>query len=274
MLMDYLFRFPGFLTRACTLSYDDGVRDDVRLIEIMRKYGLKGTFNINSKNLEGTERCLSADEIKALDGDDIEIAIHGFNHLSLPRVTMPLAMRDVVEDRSNLEKTFDRIVRGMAYAYGTYNEEIIEMLRGAGVAYSRTTESTESFDLPTEWLALHPTCHHNNPRLFELIDEFFKEPVKKSPLNIRPRLFYLWGHSYEFPRDNNWDVIEKFGQIMAERNDVWHATNMEIYKYVKAFESLIFSSDLSRVENPSATDLYICYNGNNVLVKAGETVRL
>jgi len=47
--MSKLFvRFPGFRDKAVTLSYDDGVRQDKRLISIMQKYGLKGTFNINS----------------------------------------------------------------------------------------------------------------------------------------------------------------------------------------------------------------------------------
>ena len=40
--------FPGGLKRALTLSYDDGVEQDVRLIEIMNRHGLKGTFNLNS----------------------------------------------------------------------------------------------------------------------------------------------------------------------------------------------------------------------------------
>ena len=74
MIMENLLRFPGFLTRACTLSYDDGVRDDARLIEIMRKYGLKGTFNLNSCNLQGAGgRCHTADEIKELFGEDTKV---------------------------------------------------------------------------------------------------------------------------------------------------------------------------------------------------------
>ena len=274
MLMENFLKFPGFLDKACTLSYDDGVRDDARLIEIMRKYGLKGTFNLNSQNLVGSERCHSAEEIKALFGEDTEIALHGFHHHSLAKVSIPLAMREVVMDRETLEKNFGQIIRGMAYANGSYNDEVIELLRGAGVVYSRTTKATESFDLPENWLALHPTCHHNHPRLFELVDEFFAPCTKRSSWSKKPKLFYLWGHSYEFPRDNNWDVIEKFGQKMAERDDVWHATNMEIYKYVEAFNRLVFSSDLTLVENPSAIDVYVCYKGNNVLVKAGETAKL
>ena len=274
MKLQSFFRFPGFLSKACTLSYDDGVREDERLIEIMRKYGLKGTFNINSQNLAGANgRCLTADEIKEIFGDDTEIAIHGYRHLSLPDVTPAIAMRDVVADRENLESTFERVVCGMAYAYGTYSDEVVEMLRAAGVAYARTTLSTESFNLPEEWLTLHPTCHHNNPKLFDLVDEFLEEDSPKF-WRKKPKLFYLWGHSYEFPRDDNWHVIERFGEIMSKRDDVWMATNMEIYKYIEAFNRLIFSADISYVENPSAIDVYFCNKGKNVILKAGTTTKL
>lgn len=272
MIMDNYLRFPGFLSKACTLSYDDGVKDDARLIEIMRKYGLRGTFNLNSHNLEEpSERCHSAEQIKALFGDDTEIALHGYKHMSLAKVTPPLAMRDVVADRGYIESTFGRIVRGMAYANGSYNDEVIEMLRGAGVVYSRTTKATEAFEFPEEWLAWHPTCHHNHPRLFELVEEFFAPPKMNYFWAMRPRLFYLWGHSYEFPRDNNWDVIEKFAEKMTKSGEVWHATNMEIFNYVEAFKRLAFSSDMSLVHNPTSTEIYLCCHGNNILVKPGAT---
>ena len=41
-------RFPGGLAKALTFSYDDGVEQDIRLVEILDKYGMKGTFNLNS----------------------------------------------------------------------------------------------------------------------------------------------------------------------------------------------------------------------------------
>ncbi len=34
--------------KAITFSFDDGVLQDIRTIEILDKYGLKGTFNLNS----------------------------------------------------------------------------------------------------------------------------------------------------------------------------------------------------------------------------------
>ena len=41
-------KFPGGLLKALTLSYDDAVIQDIPMIELMQKYGIKGTFNINS----------------------------------------------------------------------------------------------------------------------------------------------------------------------------------------------------------------------------------
>lgn len=40
--------FPGGRKKAFTLSSDDGVTQDTRLTELMRKYGIKGTFHLNS----------------------------------------------------------------------------------------------------------------------------------------------------------------------------------------------------------------------------------
>ena len=39
--------FPQGKPKALTLSYDDGVTQDERLIALMKKYGIRGTFNLN-----------------------------------------------------------------------------------------------------------------------------------------------------------------------------------------------------------------------------------
>ena len=47
--------------KAVTFSYDDGVTQDVHLVELLNKYDLKCTFNINSQLLAPgsvTIRCI------------------------------------------------------------------------------------------------------------------------------------------------------------------------------------------------------------------------
>ena len=48
MAKKVFMRFPGGLGKALTLSYDDGVEQDIKLIDILNRYGLKCTFNLNS----------------------------------------------------------------------------------------------------------------------------------------------------------------------------------------------------------------------------------
>ena len=267
-------RFPGFKQKALTLSYDDGVKQDRRLIELMQKYGVKGTFNINSglyaKVTGGSGNRLTLEECKELYlNSGMEVAVHGYRHAKILELNSANQILEIIKDREELEKTYDRIIQGMAYAYGDYNDEVVEILKLCGIKYARTTISNENFDIPTDFLRLPATCHHKNAKLFELLEEFLK-PEEERYVNRNPRLFYLWGHSYEFDNDNNWNVIEEFLSKVGNRDDVWYATNMEVYDYVKAYDNLVFSLDGKTVHNPSAIDVYIDYYGNNV-IKPGET---
>ena len=109
-------RFPNFKFKAVTLSYDDGARQDKRLISIMQKYGIKGTFNINSgyfsTELSSEEKgVMTKDEaVELYANSGMEVAIHGFKHLPLGEVDTALAIDDVLKDRKELESIFGKII--------------------------------------------------------------------------------------------------------------------------------------------------------------------
>lgn len=276
--MRYPFlRFPGFRMKAVTLSYDDGVIYDKKLIEIMSANRLKGTFNINAglfASKPGERRMTSEEAIELYTSSGNEAAVHGFRHLSLAEVDSAMAVNDVLADRIALEKLFGRPVKGMAYANGSFSDSVVEILKNCGIVYSRTTVSTEKFDLPNDWLRLPATCHHAHPHLMELAKQFIEAPQGRYYWSHTPQLFYLWGHSYEFNDNNNWHIIEEFASYIGNRDNVWYATNMEIYDYVKAYEALQFSADGSFVYNPGPTDVFICYMGREYLICAGAVVSL
>ena len=274
-------RLPGFKLKAVTLSYDDANRQDKRLISIMKEHGLKGTFNINSCAYGGqftgeeTGRMSRQEAIDLYTNcENVEVAIHGYCHLSLPEISEEKAIDEIVTDRKDLEKTFNRVVKGMAYAYGTYNDQVVEMLKRVGVDYARTTICTGKFDLPTDWLRLPTTCHHKDECLMQFAKEFVEIQENDRFWSNDLKMFYLWGHSYEFDKDNNWNVIEDFAKYIGNREDIWYATNGEIYKYMKAAESLRYSIGGGFVENPSALDIYINYFGLKRVVPAGKTIRI
>lgn len=278
--MHYIhMRFPGGKQKALTLSYDDGVEQDVKLISIMKKHGLKGTFNLNSGRFapEGTVyppgtigRLMTKSAALALYKDSgMEVAVHGVWHCDLEELPDSLCRQEVLEDRLNLERDFGGIVRGMAYPNGGYSDAVVDTLAHCGIAYSRTTICTHNFSLPTDWLRLPTTCHHADPQLMALAEKFVASPTWE-----RAQLFYLWGHSYEFERDNNWDVIEEFAEYIGGRDNIWYATNIEIYDYIAAFRGLHISVDGERVYNPSAIPVYLEVDKVGVCVEPGQTVSL
>lgn len=272
-------RFPGGKQRALTFSYDDGVEQDQRLVELFQKYNLRATFNLNSGQYapEGTvypkgqihRRMTEAAVTELYNKDGIEVAVHGATHPWLDHLPANMCTKDLLDDREKLESQFDTIVRGMAYPFGTYSDEVVDCMRSVGIVYSRTVHSSYDFNMPNDWMRLPATCHHNDPALMNLAHRFLEESSWG-----RPWMFYLWGHSYEFEENNNWEVIEEFVELMANREDIWYATNIEIYDYQEAFHRLLFSMDGTIVTNPTAYELWFFLNGQEYSIKPGETLHL
>lgn len=277
-------RFPAGKTKALTLSYDDGVKADLRLSEIITKYGIKCTFNINTSNFEtNSPNKLTVEEIQtAIIDRGHEVAVHGERHIAPGNAEPVRAIADILNCRITLENTFNRIVRGMAYPDSGIRrmegENNYPNIRGyvenLGIVYSRTLGGdNNSFLMPTDWYAWMPTAHHNNSSLLKWAEEFVNLDVKEQYLTRQyPRLFYLWGHSYEFNNNDNWDVIEKFCETVADKDDIWYATNIEIYEYTKAYNSLVCSADCKRIFNPTLYEIFFSIDNNEYSIKPGETL--
>ncbi len=266
--------FPNFAKKALTFSYDDGVKEDRQFIALLNKYGLKGTFNLNSGlMLEGNdENKIKPEEIATLY-EGHEVAVHTVHHPFLEKMPESVITTEVLDDRRNLEKFVNYPVRGMAYPFGTYDERVINVLKACGIKYSRTTEAHHNFILPTNWLKMPSTCHHADQRLFELGDKFVKsEPKKESRFTTHAWLFYVWGHTYEFRTEEDWTRIEEFFKLVSNKADVWYATNIEIYDYIEAYRALEYSVDLTRVYNPSAVDVYLIHEEKEYKIPSGKTV--
>ena len=277
--MELLLRYPDWKDRALTFSYDDGTEQDAWLIEKLAQAGMRGTFNLNSGMFRPEERpksktalCrrLSASEAKALySAPHVEVAAHGRLHEHLEFMTNARQVYEFASDKAALEKLFGRLVCGGAYAYGTYAPQTPALLAACGLGYCRTVRDTEEFRLPENFLTWNPTCRHTNPRLMALADRFLSEPVK-----LQPRLFYLWGHTFELERDNGWDGMEAFLRTMAHIDALWYAANGEIYRYVQAFHRLETGSDGTILYNPTAQKLWLLAGGERRTIAPGETLFL
>lgn len=282
-----MLRFPEGKSKAVTFSYDDGCRADKRLAQTVTDYGIKCTFNINSAYLGKSEDDwhLTKDEIeKYILANGHEIAVHGAQHKANGILRTAEGIQDVINCRLALEKDFKRIVRGMAYPdtgisrfhNGTAYGDIKNYLTELDIAYARALgEKNDSFELPSDWHRWMPNAHHNDGDVLEKIESFLSMELKNIYYPHRtPKLFYLWGHAYEFDDKNNWNRLEEICQKLGDREDIWYATNIEIYEYVTAYLSLVFSADCSVIHNPTAMTLWFEADGTLYTVKPDETLYL
>jgi peptidoglycan/xylan/chitin deacetylase (PgdA/CDA1 family) len=286
--MYYRFlRFPGGKPKAVTFSYDDAPRYDLQMLEIMDKYGIKCTVNVNNYVVDDEKRGskLTPDEIrKHVIGKGHEVALHCATHKAPGRLSTIDGIHEVLDNRLVLEKEFGGIIRGMAYpdsgitkidcSNGVTKSQIKNYLKDLGVAYSRSLAGdNDRFVLPEDWHEWIPSAHHTNPKVFDYIDSFLTLEVEKMYITSQyPRLLYIWGHSYEFNNDNNWDLLEEICKRLSNKEDIWYATNIEIYDYVNAYNSLISSADGYTLYNPTLITVWFSTRNRMYKIEPGETV--
>lgn len=258
--------FPNGKYKVLTMSYDDGKAADRRLVEIFNQYRIKGSFHINSGLLGKGDRIPAAEVANLYKGH--EVSAHTVTHPTIARSPKEQLIEEVRKDRKALEQIVRYPVRGLSYPNGSYNNQIKEMLPYMGIEYARTVHSTGNFAIPDNFMEWQPTCHHNQ-NLLELAEEFIH--LHKSQYLY---MFYVWGHSYEFDLDQNWDKIEKFCRLTSDRGDIWYATNIQIVDYIHAFHRLQFSADSQFVYNPSAISVWLSVDGDIVEVEGGKQVDL
>ena len=260
--------FPGGKHKALTLSYDDGKTQDRRLVEIFNRYGIKGTFNLNSGLFTPKYERIDPSEIPELYKGH-EVACHTVTHPTIARCPLPEVAQEVINDRAWLEAKTGTPVRGLAYPNGSLSKDIENLLPACGIRYARVVGSSDSFALPENPYRWQATCHHNH-RLMELGEQFlglFKQQYLY--------LMYVWGHSYEFDNNDNWDLIEGFCKMMSGKEDIWYCTNIEFWDAMDNFARLQFAADNSFVHNPNAADCWIRVNdGDPIRIPAGETITL
>ncbi len=283
--MRYRFlRFPGGKEKAVTLSYDDGKAEDIRFSEIVTEYGLKCTFNLNSEKQR--EFFLTKAEIEEYFlKNGHEVAVHGAYHKAEGCLRPIEGIRDVLDCRLELENKLGIIIRGMAYPdtgvsvilNQTSYDEIKRYLKELDIVYARTINGdNNSFMLPGDWYAWMPTAHHSNPHLSEYIDEFMSIDLKRGifPAGHYPRLFYMWGHSFEFERENNWELLYRICDKLAGNENVWYATNIDIYEYVNAYNRLVYSADGTIIYNPTLFEIWFYSDGEIYKISPGETLKI
>lgn len=217
--------------KAFTMSYDDGVEQDRKLVEIINRYNLKCTFNLNSGIMTPKSHWLCGlTDIRRMSPEGLpelymghEIAAHCKTHTNLTELGDDEIRRELLEDKAALERLFGCEVNGMAYPYGAYDDRVINIINNCGFAFARTVADTHDFKMPDDLLKFGATCHHDYRETDQLLDRFISYDCEE------PAVFCIWGHSYEFEVNGNWDRLERICEKIAGRDDIFYGTNSQIF---------------------------------------------
>lgn len=231
--------------KAITFSYDDGVQQDKRLIEILDRYSLKSTFNINSglfdkhtsheATIFGTKTIFNnhripVDEFKQVY-ENHEVAAHSVHHPILTQLSDDDVVFQMREDAINLEKLTGYKINGFAYPGGYceyYDERVKNLIKdNTNLYYGRTAKSCYSFDVPRDLMMFFPTVSQREIEMREkLARDFIHLETEK------PQIFYIWGHSYELDvNERIWTEFERFCELIAGKDDIYYGTNDQVFRY-------------------------------------------
>lgn len=196
------------------LSFDDGTIYDRRFTELLNKYSIRGTFNLNS-GLEDfvwyyedrfpIRRQILSETVDAYRGH--EIASHSLHHHWLNTLTPPQISREIGADCEALKKIFGLEEIGFGVPFTACDEREIKIIRKF-VRYIRLSEFADGFDLPKD--PYHIPIHglYNDADIREKITRF-------AECGLENALFVMAGHSYELEVLQDWEYMENLLQFIS-----------------------------------------------------------
>lgn len=194
-------------------SWDDGVKEDLKVIKLLKKYNLPGIFFIpieswGFKNLEKYK--------------DFEIGCHTYSHPpDLKKCDDPTLIHEIWEARSMIKYAdypFEKPI-WFCYPRGRYDKRIIQEVKDAGFKYARTTKIgiANKDTYPYEVPGFH--CFQRREYYGKDWLEAIKEEINTFSKMKRNPEVHIWGHSWEIEKNKEWDKLEKLFKHLNENSD-------------------------------------------------------
>ena len=266
--------YPYGKKKAFNVTYDDGVLQDVRFVALLNRYGLKGTFNLNSalmKNeFEWTHETglvvkrLCTDAVRNLYAGH-EVASHTLNHPYMHDLSWEGVVWELSQDKKNLEALFETEVKGFAVPFDYYSDMIAACVQECGFVYGRISEMSHSFCPQKDYYRWKATVFHCEACLEDLTTQFVETDEELA-------LFQIVGHSYDLDTENMWERMEAVFQTISNQEDILPMTTIEIIEYLKAMEQVEITDE--SIRNHSDRSLWFAVDDMIYEVKPAENVLL
>lgn len=264
--------YPQGKSKAFNITYDDGVVQDIRFVALLDKYGIKGTFNLNSQLMEQEFEWTHPKgfAVKRLPKDAVvnlyknhEVASHTLTHPYMHDMSENEILHQMGLDAYKLEQIFGRRISGFAVPFSYYSNLIAQCAEHTGFEYARKSDESLSYKPPEDYYHWQTGIFHLNPKLEQFAENFFTTEQELALLQIV-------GHSYDLDAENMWEYIENLLQKISADEDIISMTNIEIVRYLKAVRAAEITENC--IKNNSDTVLWFSVGGKIISVKAGESI--
>ena len=233
--------------RIVTTSWDDGDYADLKLAELLRSKGIRGTLYVP---IHYRERPLGHSDLRALASEGFEIGAHGWSQRHLWGLQPQELAEEVRPCKWVLEDIIGREVAMFCYPRGRYDATVVQALRNAGYRGARTVRMLatrpdfNAFEMPTT-LQVFPhvrfTYLKNAARARKL--ETWQSCLVQMPqlgswVELGKRLFdrvlenggvwHLFGHSWEIESLGLWNDLRELLDYVSGREDVAYVPNCAV----------------------------------------------
>lgn len=264
--------YPGGKAKAFNVTYDDGVLQDIPFVSLLNRYGLKGTFNLNSGLMEaefawthptGALIRRLPSKIAASLYEGHEVASHTVSHPYMENLSDEELRYQLGRDKEALEQLFGREIPGFAVPFDHFSDRIAHCARQCGFAYARTSRETYSYRPPRDCFAWGAGAYHVMPGFRDFAEGFFHTEEELA-------LCQIVGHSYDLDTEGLWGPMETLFRRVAEDPNTAPMTHLELVRYLQAMDRAIITDE--RIENPSDQTLWFNRNGHILSLAPGEAI--
>ncbi|MBR2029119.1 MAG: polysaccharide deacetylase family protein [Oscillospiraceae bacterium] len=264
--------YPYGKKKAFNITYDDGVTQDIRFVELLNRYGIKGTFNLNSQLMAEEFEWIHPNgfAVKRLPVETVvelyknhEVASHTLTHPYMHDMSEGEIMYQLGHDKYMLSQIFGREISGFAVPFSFYSDLIADCAQRLGFEYARKSDESLSYMPSCDWYHWKTGIFHLNAQFKQFAENFFAAEEELAFLQIV-------GHSYDLDAENMWGYMENLLCRIAGDDDILSMTNIEIVRYLKAMQSAEISDGYIR--NNSDTELWFENDGKIISVRPYETV--
>ena len=266
--------YPGGKSRAFSVTYDDGVLQDVPFVALLNRYGIKGTFNLNAALMEqefvwqhecGMEvRRLPPQQVVGLY-EGHEVASHTLTHPYMQNLGDEALAWEIGEDKRRLEALLGREVAGFAVPFDYYDARIAQCVERCGFAYGRMSVESDGYDPWEKKYFWRAGIFHLRPELEQFVEDFLRSDQELA-------LCQIVGHSYDLDVAGLWDTMERIFSRVSRAKDVAFLTHIQLVRYLDAMGQAELVDNT--ISNPSDMELWFAVDGQIQSVPPGGKVTI